>query len=92
MEKISTEWVDELQRQERLSYRETMDAVYLIQDAINNTNELSWLGFNIVKQFGYPSGVLLQDGSGKYILHNLIEYKSKYYYIPNENTPTDLHS
>lgn len=92
MDKIDAGWVQKLLEQEYSRNLQTKEGLYLLREAIENTNELSWLEFMAVKYLGTRTGILLRRDDSTLVLHHMIEYNSKYYYIQNENTPTDLHS
>lgn len=91
MDKIDAGWVQKLLEQEYSRNLQTKDNLYLLREAIENTNELSWIEFMVVKYLGIRTGVLLLRDDGTLVPHHMIEYNFKFYYIPNENTPTDLH-
>lgn len=83
-----SEEVYKLMELQRSRHRIIMEQLHLFDSIVNNTKLASWWELLLVKAFGTPAGGLIYDKR----FYNYIEYNSKLYYIPNENSTTDLHS
>lgn len=92
MDKLDLTWIYKLREEFHDTHQALLTNLDILQQAVINTNKTNWIKFTLAKLFGTKTSLLIFNAEGKAIPHNLIEYKSKYYYIPNENTPTDLHS
>jgi len=81
-------WVSALINKEHTKFNLIITQLRQLKQAVDNTENASWFELLVIKYLGTPAGGLIHDKK----FYTYTEYKDKLYYIPDENTPTDLHS
>lgn len=84
---IMSNWLQGLIDKECNKMDTALNQLRKLREAVDNTETASWWELLLVRYLGTEAGGLICWGK----VYNYREYKSKLYYIPNENTPTDLH-
>jgi len=86
MSELNT-WASDLIHQEYRKFDATITYLRQLKQAVDNTENASWYEWPMVKIFGTPKGGILHDKK----FYSYIEYNSKIYWLPDENSTTNLH-